>query len=381
MEPTNLFYAPLGWCFILVVILYLGIDCAIVWRMSVDGDRRRSLKKMLLAFVPLLLLGIYEMVLCMAGAAAELHGNVSVLSVKLFICSSFFVLVFFQSVGFMADNFRHCALYQAVLYSVLLTADLLAWAIGMELSGYILMLLGMVVALMILFFSRFFNICIQRFDTMITIIKKDNFLEACTIISVILASSYIVMVSLFIHRSVLMGVVSLLMVLALHVRILYGICWSGGRGIKKSYKLVKYDNAQEQMLMDGQTVDDYKIIQRLILHFESHKPYLDSELKLADVSKQIYTNRTYLSRALNHRLSKNFNQFVNYYRVREACRLFIENPLIKINEMSSKSGFRNLSSFSTAFSLNLRYTPAEWCKEIRRRLNNNEHVSVEDYFK
>ncbi len=381
MELTNLFYTPMGWCFILVIILYFGIDCTIVWRLFAQKENRRLLKKMLLAFAPLLLLCIYEMGLWSCSSAAELHANVSILSVKLFICSSFFVLLFFQSVGFMEDKFTYCVRYQVVLYSVIVAADLFSWLVGIGLSGYILLLFGIVVLLVILFFFKFFNICIQRFDTMITIIKKDNFLEACTIISVILASSYMIMAALFMHEGVFIGIISLLMILSLHLRILYGMYWERGRNIKKNYKLIKPDSADEQVLMDGQAIDDYKIIQRLILHFESHKPYLDSDLKLADVSKQIYTNRTYLSRALNHRLAKNFNQFVNYYRVREACRLYIENPLIKINEMSGKSGFKNLSSFSTAFSLNLRYTPAEWCKEIRRRLNNREHVSIEDYFK
>ena len=145
--------------------------------------------------------------------------------------------------------------------------------------------------------------------------------------------------------------------------------------------MARTESVEKETLMEGLIIDEYKIIQRLILYFESHKPYLNKDLKLADVSKHIYTNRTYLSRALNQRLSKNFNQFVNYYRVKEACNLFLQNPLIKINEMSMQSGFKSLSSFTTAFSLNMRYTPAEWCKEVKRRLNNNEDVCIEDYFK
>ena len=107
---------------------------------------------------------------------------------------------------------------------------------------------------------------------------------------------------------------------------------------------------------------------------------MDKNLKLDDVSRYLYTNKTYLSRALNRKMYKNFNQFVNRYRVVEACNIYIENRDLNINELCDMSGFKNISSFCAAFNLNTGYTPAEWCKEVKKRLDNGENVAIEKYF-
>ena len=378
MELANLFYTPKGCLLILSSVSYLFINCFLLYKLVIKGDKKRSAKKMLMAFIPFLMLGIYEEALYCSGISCIFIGNLSVLSVKLFICSSFFVFIFFQSAGFVNDRLLDCFIYQTVLLIALASADLCCYLFGQNISNYVLLLSG--IALMVTFFLtiKFFRICLKRFDTMIQVIKKDNFAEACTVFLVGLCMSYITLIALF-SSSVVLEIISFVMIVFLHFVLLYKE-YKGSSG-KKVYRMPRTENMEKETLMEGLIVDEYKIIQRLILYFESHKPYLNKDLKLADVSKQIYTNRTYLSRALNQRLSKNFNQFVNYYRVKEACNLFLENPLIKINEMSMQSGFKSLSSFTTAFSLNMRYTPAEWCKEVKRRLNNNEDVCIEDYFK
>ena len=379
MEPTNFFYNTSKWAILLFILLYFGVNCALLYKILIKGEKRRQLKKMLLAFIPFMVLGIYTLAFHINGAEIPVYGNISIFSAKLFICSSFFVFVFFQAVGFVADKIKYCCIYQLAQCIILAVTDLIHYISGMEMLGYTIILSVVIVVPTIFVSFRIFQICLQRFDTMMQILRRDNFIEVCIVISTVLFSSYVILITLLAHTSILMGIISLLLIFSMQILLFYRECRVPV--LKKNYKVVKSEGEDCDMLMDGQSADEYKIIQRLILHFESHKPYLDSELKLAHVSRQIYTNRTYLSRALNHRLSKNFNQFVNYYRVKEACRLYIDNPLIKINEMSGKSGFKNLSSFSTAFSFNLRYTPAEWCREVRRRLNNNEHVTVEDYFR
>ena len=378
MELANLFYTPIGCVLTLSSVSYLFINCFLLYKLIIKGDKKRSAKKMLMAFIPFLILGIYEGALYCSGVNCIFIGNISVLNVKFFICSSFFVFIFFQSAGFVNDRLLDCFIYQTVLLIALALADLYCCLFGQIISNYLLLLSGM--ALLVIFYLtiKFFRTCLKRFDTMLQVIKKDNFADACNIFLVGLCMSYITLIALF-SSSIVLEIISFMMVVILHFVLLYKE-YKRTPG-KKVYRMARTESVEKETLMEGLIIDEYKIIQRLILYFESHKPYLNKDLKLADVSKHIYTNRTYLSRALNQRLSKNFNQFVNYYRVKEACNLFLQNPLIKINEMSMQSGFKSLSSFTTAFSLNMRYTPAEWCKEVKRRLNNNEDVCIEDYFK
>ena len=378
MELANLFYTPTGCVLILSLVSYLFINCFLLYKLIIKGDKKRFVKKMLMAFIPFLMLGVSELFLYSSGLGCFFGINIPVLSIKLFICSSFFVFVSFQSAGFVDDKLWNCFVYQLVLLIILAFVDLYCYLFKQVLTSYVLLLSGIVLFVIFFLILKFFRVCLQRFDTMVQVIKKDNFADACAVFLIGLCLSYLTLIALFLS-SVVLGIISLFLVVTFHFILLYKE-YKNTPG-KKPYKITRTDSVEKDALMEGIIVDEYKIIQRLILYFESHKPYLNKDLKLADVSKHIYTNRTYLSRALNQRLSKNFNQFVNYYRVKEACSLFLENPLIKINEMSVKSGFKNLSSFTTAFSLNMRYTPAEWCKEVKRRLNNNEDVCIEDYFK
>lgn len=133
-------------------------------------------------------------------------------------------------------------------------------------------------------------------------------------------------------------------------------------------------------LLEDSADEDAVIMRRLIHYFEKDKPFLNPYLKIGEVALQIYTNKTYLSRALNRKMAKNFNQFVNYFRIREACRMFMECPGFRAQELCDKCGFNSISSFSTAFRINTGYSPAEWCKEVKSKLNNDESVLLDEYF-
>ena len=126
-------------------------------------------------------------------------------------------------------------------------------------------------------------------------------------------------------------------------------------------------------------VEDSRIIHALMALFAREKLYMNADVKIGNVALMIGTNKTYLSRALNTRLSKNFCQFVNYYRVREACGLFIQNPDIEMRELAEQCGFSSSSNFSIVFKFNTGFTPGDWCRMIKKKLDSNEPVFVDDY--
>jgi AraC-like DNA-binding protein len=51
--------------------------------------------------------------------------------------------------------------------------------------------------------------------------------------------------------------------------------------------------------------------------FEKEKPYLDSELTLSDLAARLKTNTSILSQVINKGFDKNFNDFINEFRVYE----------------------------------------------------------------
>ena len=126
-------------------------------------------------------------------------------------------------------------------------------------------------------------------------------------------------------------------------------------------------------------VEDSRIIYALMTLFEKEHLYRNVDIKIANVALMIGTNKTYLSRALNTRLSKNFCQFVNYYRVKEACAVFIENPSMEMRDIAEQCGFSSSSNFSIVFKYNTGFSPGDWCRMVKLKLENNETVSLDDY--
>jgi len=108
------------------------------------------------------------------------------------------------------------------------------------------------------------------------------------------------------------------------------------------------------------------LYEKLLYFFKTEKPYLQSDINVADVANRLSSNKTYLSRLLNEKLSQNFNQFVNAYRVKEAQRLVTEEGPVALTELCKRAGFTSMASFTVAFKLNTGMTPGEWCKKQKR---------------
>ncbi len=104
---------------------------------------------------------------------------------------------------------------------------------------------------------------------------------------------------------------------------------------------------------------------RLQTLFEEEKPYLDENITVGQIAKKLYTNKAYLSRAINDYTGKNFCQFVNYHRIMYSMEIFKENPGYRVSELAEASGFHTIVSFNMAFRLVTNESPGEWCKRTR----------------
>ncbi|MEA3445424.1 MAG: helix-turn-helix domain-containing protein, partial [Bacteroidota bacterium] len=90
------------------------------------------------------------------------------------------------------------------------------------------------------------------------------------------------------------------------------------------------DGQKEQDDMNGQS-KDYELIRKFNAYFTQEKPYLLTHINIEEVSAQLETNRTYLSKAINAVFNKSFNTLVNEFRIRTARQLLTED---KYNHMS-----------------------------------------------
>lgn len=125
----------------------------------------------------------------------------------------------------------------------------------------------------------------------------------------------------------------------------------------------------------------YYIANQAVHVMEVKKLFLNPQLRISDLSKAVGTNRNYLSKAINDCFMLNFSQLCNYFRVKEACQLYLSQPDISRKEWVDRSGFKSFSSFSNAFGNFTQRPPVKWQREVRQRLKNKETISVYDYIK
>lgn len=114
---------------------------------------------------------------------------------------------------------------------------------------------------------------------------------------------------------------------------------------------------------EPQTIDDTvekQLMDRICQMMEQEKLFLNSDLKLSDVSAVLSTNSRYVSETIRNQRQTSFTQFVNGYRVEHAKKLMKENTDRKIAEIATLSGFSGESSFFRTFKSFTGVTPKEW---------------------
>jgi AraC-like DNA-binding protein len=94
--------------------------------------------------------------------------------------------------------------------------------------------------------------------------------------------------------------------------------------------------------------DKNKYKQSLINYMSIRKPYLEPEISIEDVAKDMSINTRILSQIINQSFKKNFNGYMNEYRINEALqRLSDIHNNNTIQEILFDSGFNSVSVFSS----------------------------------
>jgi AraC-like DNA-binding protein len=94
------------------------------------------------------------------------------------------------------------------------------------------------------------------------------------------------------------------------------------------------------------------------------KLYLDADVSLSSVSKLIGKTTQTTSEVINQYAKRNFNDFINYYRIQEAKTMLLDSNSkhFTISSIAFDIGFSSLSSFNSAFKKFERTTPSAYRK-------------------
>lgn len=94
--------------------------------------------------------------------------------------------------------------------------------------------------------------------------------------------------------------------------------------------------------------------------------FRNPNLKLQDLAQELRLSPHQLSQFLNENLGKNFTQFINEYRIHEACKLLETDTLLSIEGIGDEVGFNSKSTFFSTFKKVKGMTPAKYRHHIVR---------------
>ena len=111
-------------------------------------------------------------------------------------------------------------------------------------------------------------------------------------------------------------------------------------------------------------VEEHK--KQLLALFKTEKPFLNPQVSITELSEKISVSTKHLSQVINQSFKKNFFDFINTYRIKEAQQILKESKDNKLTilEVMYQSGFNSKSSFNTAFKKETGKTPTEFRKTL-----------------
>lgn len=105
--------------------------------------------------------------------------------------------------------------------------------------------------------------------------------------------------------------------------------------------------------------------EQLITVMETEKPYLEPDLSLADLARRIQVNSVVLSQVINMGTGRNFNDFINAYRVDEFKREVLNpaNAHLSFLGLALNCGFNSKATFNRAFRKFTGTSPGAFAEE------------------
>ncbi len=125
---------------------------------------------------------------------------------------------------------------------------------------------------------------------------------------------------------------------------------------KKNESKRKYKNSN----LTEEQKEEY--VTHILTFMDEERPFINPELTVQDLSKQLNISRHHLTELLNNDIGKNFFTFINEYRVEEVKRRLLDARFehLTIVAIAFESGFNSKSTFNSIFKQNTGNTPSQW---------------------
>lgn len=140
---------------------------------------------------------------------------------------------------------------------------------------------------------------------------------------------------------------------------------------KEDFNESREGNEQKEKYKNSNLSDEQKeeYIEHIYSFMQTERPFLNAELTVQDLSKQLNISRHHLTEILNNDIGKNFFTFINEYRVEEVKRRLLDERFehLTIVAIAFESGFNSKSTFNSIFKQNTGSTPSQWKAEALKK--------------
>lgn len=147
------------------------------------------------------------------------------------------------------------------------------------------------------------------------------------------------------------------------------IFWVGISGIRQPKLFVSHNltNKQKEIKnklnkVSGNKPDISYIYEKLTELMVDEKLFLEPNLSLADVAIKLQIPQRNLSELIREKSGKNFNKFINHYRIEEAKKLLLDTSNNHLNMLgiAFDSGFSSKATFYSVFKKHTLQTPTSF---------------------
>ncbi|MBO9572355.1 MAG: helix-turn-helix transcriptional regulator, partial [Chitinophagaceae bacterium] len=110
-----------------------------------------------------------------------------------------------------------------------------------------------------------------------------------------------------------------------------------------------------------------QVIRKMNELMESEQPFLKTGYSIKTLAGELKIPSYQVSALLNRKMGTNFNDYLNHYRVKYSQELIRSGVTENLNlkGLSSKCGFNNRNTFTSAFKKFTGHTPSDYAKHYQ----------------
>ncbi|MDP4280883.1 MAG: tetratricopeptide repeat protein [Bacteroidota bacterium] len=144
----------------------------------------------------------------------------------------------------------------------------------------------------------------------------------------------------------------------------------------------KMEKKMEVLMMEQKPAASFsedekeRVLNKMYKLLKTDKIYTRPDLTIEKLARRLSTNRTYLSQIINEVYQKNYSDFINEYRIKEAM-VSLSNPeksgKFSIDAIAREAGFNTISTFNTTFKKYTGITPSVFRKNAENQCVESEN--------